>query len=110
MRCPSSGPSFSAICIPCNSLFFFEKSYVASCSVSLSVGNILIAYAYRSPSSSALSDIELSTFINHLCSMDHKYKLIVGDFNMPDVNWEPESVSLSSTLVTVSVSVLMIIF
>ena len=81
-------------------LFLLKKCNVVSCSVSLSVGEILIVCTYRSPSSSAVSDIELSTFLHHLCSMDHKYKLVMGDFNMPNVNWEPNSVSFQSNHVT----------
>jgi hypothetical protein len=79
---------------PESNSFSSDKCNAISCSVSLNVGSIMIACVYRSPSSTSSSDFELSKFFNHLCALDHKFKLIIGDFNMPNVEWE--SVSMSS--------------
>lgn len=57
-----------------------EKFNATWCRLSLSVGNILIGCVHRSPSSTTASDLELSTCINYACSLDNKYKLLMGDF------------------------------
>ena len=80
---------------PTTSSFSSDKCNVISCAVSLNIGNIMIACVYRSPSSTSSSDIDLSAFVNHLCALDYKYKVIMGDFNMPNIDWESDSVTLS---------------
>ena len=50
-------------------------------------GNILISCIYRSPSSSCENNDNINKLINDISSSKAKFKLIVGDFNFADINW-----------------------
>ena len=50
-------------------------------------GNILISCIYRSPSSSCDNNDNINKLINDISSSKAKFKLIVGDFNFADINW-----------------------
>ena len=49
---------------------------------------------YRSPNSRPDNDNDLLTFINNFSSSVYDYKLLLGDFNCPNINWH----SLSSSV------------
>ena len=49
--------------------------------------SLLIGCLYRSPSSSQQNADELIAALRHACSLNHSHLLIVGDLNMPQINW-----------------------
>ena len=50
-------------------------------------GNILISCIYRSPSSSYKNNDNINKLINDISSSKARFKLLVGDFNYADINW-----------------------
>ena len=48
----------------------------------------IIASIYRSPNSSSTEDENLNKLIKEIDSKESYYKILVGDFNMPSINWE----------------------
>jgi len=50
-------------------------------------GNILISCIYRGPSSSCENNDNIIKLKNDISSSKAKFKLIVGDFNFADINW-----------------------
>jgi len=50
-------------------------------------GNILILCIYRSPSTSCENNDNINKLMNDINSCKAKFKLIVGDFNFSDINW-----------------------
>ena len=57
---------------------------------------VLIGSIYRSPSSSTDNNDNLNTLLSTMCARSEPYKIILGDFNFPDVNWDLMSGSSSS--------------
>ena len=48
---------------------------------------------YRPPNITAAGDLRISNLIEKFMQLDYTYNVIVGDFNMPEINWK----SLSAT-------------
>jgi hypothetical protein len=53
--------------------------------------NLTICNVYRSPNSSLDNDFELAVLLNELCNKSLGQLLILGDFNLKDINWEDYS-------------------
>lgn len=67
------------------------------CSLSFArAPSILMGCIYRSPSSSDDNDRNLNNLLSHMSHTDFGLKIILGDFNFPDVNWHLSSGNLSS--------------
>ena len=49
--------------------------------------SLLIGCLYRSPSSSQQNAEELNETLRHACSLNHSHLLMVGDLNMPQIDW-----------------------
>ncbi|MEL6931234.1 MAG: reverse transcriptase family protein, partial [Cyanobacteria bacterium J06600_6] len=50
--------------------------------------SVLIGCLYRSPLSSCSNDATLCALIHEACSSFDGHKMILGDFNCPDIDWE----------------------
>ena len=50
--------------------------------------NVLIGCLYRSPLSSCSNDAILCSLVNEACLSFDGHKMILGDFNCPDIDWE----------------------
>ena len=73
----SSFPSCSVNCAWC---FIEFRGKLAS-----------VGCVYRAPSSSAYFDMCLMKEISHVCSLEHEYKILLGDFNLPSIHWDTGS-------------------
>jgi Reverse transcriptase (RNA-dependent DNA polymerase)/Endonuclease-reverse transcriptase len=51
-------------------------------------GKFLLCNIYRSPSSQEENDKELNSLITHVSQSYKSKKIIIGDFNFNDINWE----------------------
>ena len=49
---------------------------------------LLIGLTYRSPSNNKQEDHEMYENIRKMMQLHHTHKLIVGDFNLPEIQWE----------------------
>ena len=49
---------------------------------------VLIGTIYRSPNSLSDNDSKLFGFIDNFSLFSNKYKLLLGDFNCPNINWD----------------------
>ena len=59
------------------------------CSLSLSRDHsLLVGCVYRSPSCETDNNLSLNHLITAACDLPQKHKVILGDFNYPDVNWD----------------------
>ena len=59
------------------------------CTVRLSNDvSLLVGCIYRSPSSTVENNQLLNSMIEYTCNLPHQYKIIMGDFNYPGVNWD----------------------
>ena len=85
-----------------SSINIIESSFKEFLIVSIKGANIddlTICAIYRSPNSNSDNDYVSSPFINQLCNDHSGNILIVGDFNISDINWcnyTPTSSSSSS--------------
>lgn len=50
--------------------------------------DLLVGCIYRSPSSPSQNNLNLNKLLSCLCNLSDSLKIIVGDFNFPDVNWD----------------------
>ena len=68
------------------------------CDLDTAAGKVLIGCIYRSPSSSMENDELLQQLIHRAADCKHNYihVVILGDFNIPEVNWDSNSVTGSS--------------
>ena len=73
----------------------FEDSIWCTIPVSSSK-RLLIGCLYRSPSSSPLNNNRLVDLFDNVAAEQIDYKVLVGDFNCPDINWDLMSSSTSS--------------
>ena len=68
----------------------FEESVWCSVHISAAV-SFLFGCIYRSPTSSSANDQALCSFISDACSSFKGNKVILGDFNCPDIDWHRQS-------------------
>lgn len=57
---------------------------------------LLVGCIYRSPSSNAENDNKLCTLFNFATDAGHDYRILLGDFNSPNIDWKLMSASSSS--------------
>ena len=50
--------------------------------------DVLVGCIYRSPSSPLENNLNLNKLLSNMCNLSDSLKIIVGDFNFPDVNWD----------------------
>ena len=50
--------------------------------------SILVAVVYRAPSNNPVNDKMLLSLLSQVSSVNCTYKLIAGDFNLPDIDWD----------------------
>lgn len=50
-------------------------------------GSVLIASIYRSPNTCGEGNDNLLKVMEEICNKDTKYKVLLGDYNMPMINW-----------------------
>ncbi len=50
--------------------------------------DLLVAAVYRSPNSTAENNDDLNRWLSRTGELKFSHKLIIGDFNYPDINWE----------------------
>ena len=74
---------------------FFNQSVIENVWVTLSLqgGNsLLIGCLYRSPSGSTEDSVQqLEQLIRQVCATSHSHLVVVGDFNLPQINWSAQS-------------------
>jgi hypothetical protein len=58
------------------------------CSVVFQRSRASIGCVYRSPSSSNQSDVLLVDEISHIASLCHDFRIVMGDFNLPCIDWD----------------------
>ena len=85
------------ICIYVRSNLLVMQEEFSACSfkeqlwIKLKLANsdvLLIGCIYRSPSGNNLQSLEdLHALLTHVCSSNPSHLLIVGDFNVPDIDW-----------------------
>ena len=72
--------------VSCDHFDDFESLCIKiSLSNDMSVGFLCV---YRPPNISTDGDLHLVTLIDHFMELRHTYSIIVGDFNMPSINWK----------------------
>lgn len=49
--------------------------------------NFVLVSVYRSPNSDETNDNQLLNLMQEINNLRVKYKIMVGDFNLPDINW-----------------------
>ena len=57
---------------------------------------LLLGCIYLSPSSSAVDINRLCVLLDHMCGRGAVHKMIVGDFNCPNINWEQMTSPIST--------------
>ena len=68
----------------------FEDSVWCAVKVSFNI-SLLIGCIYRSPMSSLANNAAMSSLFGNACSSFDGLKLVLGDFNCPDIDWELQS-------------------
>ena len=61
---------------------------------------LVIGVVYRSPSSSEQQNQLLIEMLNDVAALNYSHTLIMGDFNLPEINWEQQATSMSTEHVT----------
>lgn len=51
-------------------------------------GKMILLSVYRSPSSDKDNNDLLLSLMEEVCALPNEYKVIVGDFNLPHINWD----------------------
>lgn len=78
----------------------FETLYEESvwCSVKLNNNDtLLVGCVYRSPNSSETNNVNLFKLLREVSENRYSHKLIMGDFNFPEIDWLDQSTSVSET-------------
>ena len=74
----------------------FEES--VWCSVKLNnKDTLLVGCIYRSPNSSETNNVNLFKLLREVSENRYSHKLIMGDFNFPEIDWLNQSTSVSET-------------
>ena len=55
---------------------------------------LLVGCIYRSPNSSETNNINLLKLLREVSENRYSHKLIMGDFNFPEIDWLNQSLSL----------------
>ena len=80
----------------CKSLESDAFSESVWCEISLQNSDkLLVGAVYKSPSSGLENHTKLNLLLSKVANMNYKHKIIAGDFNFPEVNWETWSVNTS---------------
>ena len=59
--------------------------------------SLLVGCIYRSPSSNEINTTYLFNLLREVSKMKYSHKLMMGDFNFPEINWSDSSTSVSET-------------
>jgi len=77
---------------PVNTSTIFQENVFLSFKLNESA-RILLGCIYRSPSSGSENNTKLLELINNIHYRNYSNVIIVGDFNLPDINWEAPQIS-----------------
>lgn len=67
-----------------------KSKYCRYCCIKVACGNtdkMLITSIYRSPTSTEQNNMDLLNLISKINARTEKQKVLVGDFNLPHINW-----------------------
>lgn len=73
------------------SIVELSKDFSKCCSIVIKIDkgrSINIKCVYRSPNSSTENNNGLLQLLQEISDYDSTYKLVLGDFNLPNINWE----------------------
>ena len=69
----------------------FEQEFTEYLSVKVNLSdkdNLLFSSIYRSPNSSTENNKDLCKLLKEMCASNYSHYITVGDFNLPDIDWE----------------------
>ena len=78
--------SYTRLEIECQDNFIPD---IISCEIKLAGSDkLMFTCVYRSPSEHSDKNCKLNDVIRKLCSKEYSHKLVVGDFNYPQIDWD----------------------